>query len=46
MCNLDDLENILIPFKNIIFESETKQVDDINFHGFTISLMAFLNTIM
>ncbi len=42
MCNLDDLEKILTPFKNIIFESETKQADDINFHCFTISFNGLL----
>ncbi len=42
MCNLDDLENFVTPFKNIIFESETKQVDDANFYGFTISFNGLL----
>ncbi len=36
MCNLDDFEKKFILFKNIIFENETKHVNAINFHGFTI----------
>jgi hypothetical protein len=31
------LNKVLTPFGDIIFESKTKQVDDVNFHCFTIS---------
>ncbi len=31
------LNIVFSPFKNIIFESKTRQVDDVSFHYFTIS---------
>jgi hypothetical protein len=41
-CNLDGLEHSFSPFRDIISENKTKQIDDINFHHFTISFNGLL----
>ncbi len=41
-CCLDGLEQSFHPFRDNIFESKTKQVDDVNFHHFTISFNGLL----
>ncbi len=40
--NLDGFEQSFHPFKDIVFESKTKHVDDVNFHCFTISFNGLL----
>jgi hypothetical protein len=41
-CNLDGLEQTFHPFRDNIFESKTKQVNDVKFYHFTISFNGFL----
>jgi Tat protein secretion system quality control protein TatD with DNase activity len=41
-CILDGLERSFHPFKDIIPENKTKQVDDVNLHCFTISINGLL----
>jgi hypothetical protein len=40
------LYKVFAPFRDIISWSETKQVDDINFHNLPISSIIFLKTLM